>query len=99
MAWFGISEKMGLDCDFQTQDGIVSGNCKRTIKQKDGSMITDGQNVNMVSDPNNDCNVAYSGHLSVLDDDGFNTFDKIAKRMQKSCKRNVQKGLVSPKTQ
>ena len=96
---FWKSEDKSVDCDISSQDGIMSAVCKRTKKQKDGTETTDGQTVTMTADPNNDCNVAYSGHLNVSDSDGFKTFDPLAKRLQKGCKRGTKKGLLPQKAQ
>lgn len=94
---FWRSEEKGIDCEINNQDGIVSAICKRTKKQKDGTEVTDGQEVHMTADPNNDCNIAYNGHLNTSDNDGFKTFDPLAKRLQKSCKRGSKKGLIPAK--
>lgn len=98
---FSIGESKGIDCEINNQDGVISASCKRTIKQKDGSLVTDGQTVQMSADPSNDCNISYNEHLSVLDNDGFKTFDPVAKRLQKSCRRSAKKGMLpnAPKTQ
>ena len=98
MKWFDKEEK-GDDCQISNNDGILTAVCKRTIKQKDGTTVSDGQQITLVADPSNDCNISYTGDVRVMDNDGFGHFDGVAKRLQKGCKRASKKGLVSPPKQ
>jgi len=93
--FFGGEDK-GLDCDIETVDGSVQATCKRVIKQKDGTFASDGQTVVMEANASDDCKIGYSGHLSVLDNDGFNAFDPLAKRLQHGCRRLSKTGLTKP---
>lgn len=93
---FKFGEDKGMKCQIDSNEGMVRASCQRTkkIKQNDGTEteVFTGQNVNMHTTP--DCNIAYTGDLSVQDDDGFNAFDKIANRLKKSCQRISKQGIL-----
>ena len=96
--FFNLGENKGLDCDFETKEGIVVGNCKRTKQQKDGTQVSDGQNFNVYADPSNDCEPAITGHYNVLDNDS-EVIKQVREMTKKGCKRGSKKGLLPQKAQ
>ena len=82
-------EKKGFKCR-ENPDGTAT--CERITRDKDGQIVTDGQEITIAPDPDT-CEPRLIGDLTVMDNEMGN-FDEMAKKVSAGCKRakKVKKG-------
>lgn len=87
MGIFGKSEEKGFDCK-PNPDG--SRTCKRYVKDKNGEMTYDGQEITVVADPENNCEASFDGDTRVLDSE-WGKMNEVAKKVSAGCKSRAKK--------
>jgi hypothetical protein len=77
-------DKKGMRCR-ENPDG--SRTCERVLRDsKSGEILGDGQSVTVFADPSNGCKPSMVGDSTIFDDD-YASFDEVAARVSKGCKR------------
>jgi len=81
-------EKKGFDC-IENEDG--SATCKRIMKDKQGNIVYDGQEITIIADPSQNCQPRFIGNLTVMDEE-LGNFEEMGKKVSAGCKRNIRSG-------
>ncbi len=79
------SKKEGWDCQ-NNEDGTTT--CRRFFQDKEGNKLSNGTEMTIGADANNNCEPFFTGHTSYLDDDE-KKIDQIAKRKVVACKKGL----------